>query len=193
MRDPARAAWRRLGPRRRRRAPVRAQPGRTGRAEPGKADPGLPAAWKTSARTDFSVWPARGDRTGDRALLRRALAVWARPGDGVRVSATPGTPSGGPAGPPQLLYAGTVDTAHVVVLYDGLRIVRYAEPGDDSRGAVLDFARVDGAGRAGSGAVVLSRADGNVRYLLAPWVRKAGERDLRDPGSGTMALPSRTA
>lgn len=156
---------------------------------PGKLTRVSPAAWKTSARTDFSVWPARGDRTGDRALLRRALAVWARPGDGVRVSATPGTPSGGPAGPPQLLYAGTVDTAHVVVLYDGLRIVRYAEPGDDSRGAVLDFARVDGAGRAGSGAVVLSRADGNVRYLLAPWVRKAGERDLRDPGSGTMALP----
>ncbi|MFF6810598.1 hypothetical protein ACFZAG_11995 [Streptomyces sp. NPDC012403] len=157
--------------------------------DPGKLARVSPTAWRTSARTDFSVWPARGDRTGDRALLRRALAVWARPGESVRVSATPGTPSGGPAGPPQLLYAGTVDTARVVVLYDGLRLARYAEPKDGTQGAVLDFARVDGAGRAGSGAVVLSRADGNVRYLLAPWVREAGERDLREPGSGVMSLP----
>lgn len=156
--------------------------------DPGKLTRVSPTAWKTSARTDFSVWPARGDRTGDRTLLRRALAVWARPGKGVQVSATPGTPSGGPAGPPQLLYAGTVDTARVVVLYDGLRVARYAEPADGTRGAALDFARVDGAGRAGSGAVVLSRADGNVRYLTAPWVRGAGERDLRRPGSGAMDL-----
>ncbi|MFF5160102.1 hypothetical protein ACFY3N_28430 [Streptomyces sp. NPDC000348] len=156
--------------------------------DPGRLTRVSPTAWRTSARTDFSVWPARGDRTGDRALLRRALAVWARPGKGVRVSATPGTPSGGPAGPPQLLYAGTVDTARVVVLYDGLRLARYAEPGDGTRGAVLDFARVDGAGRAGSGAVVLSRTDGNVRYLTAPWVRGAGERDLRRPGSGATGL-----
>lgn len=156
--------------------------------DPGRLTRVSPTVWKTSARTDFSVWPARGDRTGDRALLRRALAVWARPGKSVRVSATPGTPAGGPAGPPQLLYAGTVDTARVVILYDGLRVVRYAEPEDGTEGAALDFARADGAGRAGSGAVVLSRADGNVRYLTAPWVRGAGERDLREPGSGAMAL-----
>ena len=156
--------------------------------DPGKLSRVSPTAWKTSARTDFSVWPARGGLTGDRALLRRALAVWARPGGGVQVSATPGTPSGGPAGPPQLLYAGTVDTARVVVLYDGLRLARYAEPEDGARGVVLDFARVDGAGRAGSGAVVLSRADGNVRYLLAPWVRAAGGRDLRRPGAGATDL-----
>ncbi len=156
--------------------------------DPGKLTRVSPAAWKTSARTDFSVWPARGDRTGDRALLRRALAVWARPGKSVRVSATPGTPAGGPAGPPQLLYAGTVDTARVVILYDGLRVVRYAEPEKGTEGTVLDLARADGAGRAGSGAVVLSRADGNVRYLTAPWVREAAERDLRGPGSGAMAL-----
>ncbi|MFC8368574.1 MULTISPECIES: hypothetical protein [unclassified Streptomyces] len=156
--------------------------------DPGKLTRVSPTAWKTSARTDFSVWPARGDRTGDEALLRRALAVWARPGEGVRVSATPGTPSGGPAGPPRLLYAGTVDTARVVVLYDGLRLARYAEPEDGAQGAVLDLARVDGAGRAGAGAVVLSRVDGNVRYLLAPWVREADERDLREPGSEATAL-----
>ncbi|MFF1275976.1 hypothetical protein ACFVZC_21650 [Streptomyces marokkonensis] len=156
--------------------------------DPGKLTRVPPAAWKTSARTDFSVWPARGGATGDRALLRRALAVWARPGKGVEVSATPGTPTGGPAGPPQLLYAGTVDTARVVILHDGLRVVRYAEPGDGDRGAALDFARADGSGRAGSSAVVLSRADGNVRYLVAPWVREAGERDLLEPGSGATAL-----
>ncbi|MEV7070769.1 hypothetical protein ACIQJT_14975 [Streptomyces sp. NPDC091972] len=147
------------------------------------------AAWESSARTDFSVWPARGDLTGDRALLRRALAVWARPGESVQVSATPGTPSGGPSGPPQLLYAGTVDNAHVVLLYDGLRIVRYAEPRDGTQGAALDFARVDGADRAGASAVVLGRADGNIRYLTAPWVTKAAERDLLKPGSGAMDLP----
>ncbi|MER7488995.1 hypothetical protein ABTY20_24410 [Streptomyces sp. NPDC126497] len=156
--------------------------------DPGRLTRVPPTAWRTSARTDFSVWPARGDRTDDRALLRRALAVWARPGRDVQVSATPGTPSGGPAGPPRLLYAGTVGAARVVVLYDGLRIARYAEPGDGARGAALDFARVDGADRAGSGAVVLSRTGGTVRYLLAPWVRGAGERDLRRPDSGTTDL-----
>ncbi|MEU4655942.1 hypothetical protein AB0G32_18675 [Streptomyces sp. NPDC023723] len=145
-------------------------------------------AWRTSARTDFSVWPARGDRTGDRALLRRALAVWARPGAKVRVSATPGTPTGGPAGPPQLLYAGTVDAARVVILHDGLRVVRYAEPKDGTAGAALDLARTDGAGRDAATAVVLGRADGNVRYLTAPWVTKAAERDLTEPDSGARGL-----
>jgi hypothetical protein len=145
-------------------------------------------AWQSAARTDFSVWPARGDLTDDRALLRRALAVWARPGETVQVSATPGTPSGGPAGPPQLLYAGDVDNARVVILYDGLRIARYAEPKDSTKGAALDFARVDGATGAESNAVVLGRTDGNVRYLTAPWVKRAAERDLLKPGSGAMDL-----
>ncbi|MFE6408335.1 hypothetical protein ACFVOR_15535 [Streptomyces sp. NPDC057837] len=156
--------------------------------DPGKLTRVPPAAWRVSARTDFSVWPARGDLTDDDALLRRALAVWARPGETVQVSATPGTPSGGPAGPPQLLYAGTVDAARVVILYDGLRVARYAEPKDGTQGAALDFARVDGASRAEAGAVVLGRADGNVRYLTAPWVEEAAERDLMKPGSGAMDL-----
>ncbi|MET7700266.1 hypothetical protein [Streptomyces sp. NPDC005485] len=145
-------------------------------------------AWRASARTDFSVWPARGDLVGDKALLRRALAVWARPGESVQVSATPGTPSGAPPGPPQLLYAGAVDQGRVVLLYDGLRIARYAEPKDGTAGAALDFARVDGASGSEANAVVLDRADGNVRYLTAPWVRKAAERDLLKPSSGTMDL-----
>ncbi|MFF8190129.1 hypothetical protein ACF05L_04410 [Streptomyces bobili] len=170
-------------------APAYAQnPAAEAALDPGRLVRISPAAWKTSARTDFSVWPARGDLTGDDALLRRALAVWARPGDRVRVSSTPGTPSGGPAGPPQLLYAGDVATARVVILYDGLRIARYAEPKDGTAGAALDFARVDGATGAEAAAVVLDRADGNVRYLTAPWVSKAAERDLSKPGAGVMDL-----
>ncbi|MFM9627653.1 hypothetical protein ACKI10_08535 [Streptomyces galilaeus] len=170
-------------------APAYAQnPAAEAALDPGRLVRISPAAWKTSARTDFSVWPARGGLTGDDALLRRALAVWARPGDRVRVSSTPGTPSGGPAGPPQLLYAGDVATARVVILYDGLRIARYAEPKDGTAGAALDFARVDGATGAEAAAVVLDRADGNVRYLTAPWVSKAAERDLSKPGAGVMDL-----
>ncbi|MFG2571762.1 hypothetical protein [Streptomyces sp. NPDC048481] len=156
--------------------------------DPGRLVRISPAVWRTSARTDFSVWPARGALVRDTALLRRALAVWARPGETVQVSATPETPTGGPAGPPQLLYAGEVANARVVILYDGLRIARYAEPRDGTAGAALDFARVDGATGAEAAALVLDRADGNVRYLTAPWVTGAAERDLSKPGAGTMEL-----
>ncbi|MEU3844233.1 hypothetical protein AB0E88_29940 [Streptomyces sp. NPDC028635] len=170
-------------------APAYAQnPAAEAALDPGRLVKVTPSAWKTASRTDFSLWPARGDLTGDTSLLRRALAVWARPGETVRVSATPGTPSGGPAGPPQLLYAGTVDNAHVVILYDGLRIARYAEPKDGTQGAALDFARADGASGAGADAVVLGRADGNVRYLTAPWVTRTAERDLMKPAAGTSDL-----
>ncbi|MFE4666858.1 hypothetical protein ACFRI7_18710 [Streptomyces sp. NPDC056716] len=147
-----------------------------------------PAAWKSATRTDFTVWPARGELTGDSDLLRRALAVWARPGESVQVSATPGTATGGPAGPPQLLYADVVDNARVVILYDGLRLARYAEPKDGQAGAALDLARLDGATATEATAVVLNRTDGNVRYLTAPWVTGAAELDLVRPGSGAMEL-----
>ncbi|GAA3789080.1 hypothetical protein GCM10022403_024360 [Streptomyces coacervatus] len=170
-------------------APAYAQnPAAEAALDPAKLLRVAPTAWEAAARSDFSVWPARGDLTGDKALLHRALAVWARPGESVQVSATPGTPSGGPSGPPQLLYAGTVDSARVVLLYDGLRIARYAEPTNSTKGAALDFARVDGADRSEASALVLDRADGNVRYLTAPWVTQAAERDLLKPGTGTTAL-----
>ncbi|OLZ69312.1 hypothetical protein AV521_17370 [Streptomyces sp. IMTB 2501] len=147
-----------------------------------------PTAWESAARTDFSVWPARGQLTGDSGLLRRALAVWARPGATVHVSATVGTEPGGPAGPPQLLYAGQVDNARVVVFYDGLRIARYAEPVDGTQGAALDFARADGATGAEASALVLGRSDGNVQYLTAPWVQKAASRNLMKPDSSATSL-----
>ncbi|MEW2622064.1 hypothetical protein [Streptomyces sp. NPDC048106] len=147
-----------------------------------------PTAWRSAARTDFSAWPTRGPLTGDKELLRRALAVWARPGHHVQVAATPGTQTGGPAGPPQLLYAGQVDAARVVLLYDGLRIARYAEPAHGTEGAAMDLARVDGATDAEASALVLGRADGNVQYLLAPWVKTAASRDLMTPDAPPTAL-----
>lgn len=176
--------------------------GRNGAAAPSYArnpaaeaalDPGAvkrvpPAAWPGSTRQDFSVWPARGGLTGDRALLRRALAVWARPGLSVQSSATPGTPVGPPMGPPQLLFAGLVDGVRVVLFHDGLRAVRYAEPVAGTAGAALDFARTDAADAVGSAALVVSRASGNVRYLTAPWVRETAVRDLLAPAKEPWPL-----
>ncbi len=134
------------------------------------------------------MWPARGGLAGDRALLRRALAVWARPGLSVESSATPGTPVGPPMGPPQLLFAGVVDGARVVLFHDGLRAVRYAEPVTGTAAAALDFARTDGADAVGSAALVVSRASGNVRYLTAPWVRETAVRDLLAPAKEPWPL-----
>ncbi|WP_330311757.1 hypothetical protein OHS17_09190 [Streptomyces sp. NBC_00523] len=158
-------------------------------------DPGalrrVPATyWLHSARTDFTSWPTRGDRTQDTRLLRRALAVWARPGAGVRTSATPGTPTGPPMGAPQLLYAGEVGDSAVVLFHDGLRVVRYAEPrnADPALGAALDFARVDGADEGSSGALVVARTGDGVRYLTAPWVREARVRDLLAPDRAPRPL-----
>ncbi|MFE6893631.1 hypothetical protein [Streptomyces sp. NPDC057694] len=160
--------------------------------DPAKLTRVAPTAWQSSARTDFSVWPARGSLTGDSGLLRRALAVWARPGGSVQVSATPGTAAGAPPGPAQLLYAGEIDQARVVLLYDGLRVVRYAEPKNGTSGAALDFARVDGADAGQSSAVVLDRADGNVRYLTAPWVTGVSVHDLLKPDAAASKV-SRSA
>ncbi|MFJ8884362.1 hypothetical protein ACIRJR_13260 [Streptomyces sp. NPDC102402] len=147
--------------------------------------------WRGSERRDFTVWPTRGDRAGDTRLLGRALAAWARPGPAVASSVTPGTPDGPPMGPPQLLYAGEVGEAAVVLLHDGLRVVRYAEPrnADPSRGAALDFARVDGADAVAAGALVVERRAGRIRYLTAPWVRETGVRDLLAPHSAARPLP----
>ncbi|MEU7185831.1 hypothetical protein [Streptomyces sp. NPDC045369] len=160
--------------------------------DPAQVTRSAAGTWRNATRRDLSAWPARGDRTHDRALLRRALAVWARPGPDVRVSATPGTAKGPAAGPPQLLYAGVADRAAVVLLYDGLRVVRYAEPADDPDGpggVALDFARADGADDTSATALVLSRADSNVRYLTAPWTGHAELADLLDPTGAARTLP----
>ncbi|MFJ3964091.1 hypothetical protein [Streptomyces sp. NPDC090036] len=156
--------------------------------DPGKLVRAAPTLWRASSRTDFSTWPARGDRASDTELLRRALAVWARPGSSVVTSVTPGTPSGPPMGPAQLLFAGAVDQAVVVLMYDGLRVVRYAEPRTGTAGAALDFARTDGASADTATALVLSRVDGNVRYLTAPWVTGVAVRDLIKPAAQAVVL-----
>ncbi|NML49492.1 hypothetical protein HHL19_03910 [Streptomyces sp. R302] len=156
--------------------------------DPAKVKRVAPAVWPGAVRRDFSVWPARGELAGDAPLLRRALAVWARPGGAVASSATPGTPVGPPMGPPQLLFAGRVDAARVVLFHDGLRIVRYAEPVEGTAGAALDFARTDGAEGPGASAVVVTRAAGNVRYLTAPWVTGTAVRDLLMPAKEPWAL-----
>ncbi|QNP67302.1 hypothetical protein IAG43_08555 [Streptomyces genisteinicus] len=155
------------------------------RAAPVRA---APTAWRDATRRDFSVWPARGGLTGDRALLDRALAAWADPGGRVRVTATPGTSSGPPAGRPRLLFAGAVERARVVVLHDGLRAVRYAEPAGRAGGAALDFARTDAADGASAAALVVARPGGRVRYLTAPWVRQVSVRDLLDPAAPARPL-----
>ncbi len=105
------------------------------------------------------------------------------------VSATPGTQSGPAPGPAQLLFAGEAGGASVVLLYDGLRLVRYAEPSGAGGGeVVLDFARVDGAVLIGASAVVIARGDGNTRFLTAPWVSGAATSDLTDPDAEAVAL-----
>ncbi|MFI9200693.1 hypothetical protein [Streptomyces sp. NPDC053048] len=157
--------------------------------DPARLTRAAPDAWKRADRPGFASWPARGDRTDDQDLLRRALAVWARPGRTVQVTATPGTASGPAAGPPQLLFAGEVDSAVVVLLYDGLRAVRYAESrSGDTRSAALDFARTDAADAGTATALVLGRTDGNVRYLTAPWVTTSAVRDLLDPTAPARPL-----
>lgn len=155
--------------------------GAAGQLDPAKLLRVEDTAWTRASRVDFTTWPTRGERAADRALLGRAMAVWAHPSGRVAVSATKGTAEGLPAQQPQLLYAGDVDGAAVVLMYDGLRLVRYAEPREGGGTAALDFARVDGAG-ATTAAVVLGRTDGNTRFLTAPWITEAASRDLRDPG-----------
>lgn len=162
-------------------------------ADPRALDPAAlvriaPTLWRSTGRLDFSAWPARGDRATDTALLGRALAVWAHPGSSVDVGATPGTPRSGPAQPPQLLFAGDVDEATVVVFYDGLRVVRYAQPRHGGGRAALDLAQAADADLTSSAAVLLDRVDGNARYLTAPWVASAQTRDLLAPDRAATAV-----
>ncbi|MFI1827592.1 hypothetical protein ACH41E_14240 [Streptomyces sp. NPDC020412] len=145
-------------------------------------------AWTDTARLDFSVWPARGERTADRALLRRALDAWAAPGASVRVSATADTVRTGPAAPARLLYAGAVDDAVVVLFHDGARVVRYAEPRSGAGAPALDFARTDDADVTTAASIVLGRTKDGARHLLAPWIAEAAVRDLLEPGGAARAL-----
>lgn len=144
--------------------------------------------WADTARVDFSAWPARGGRSTDRALLRRALRAWGGDDSSVRVTPSSGTGSEPPSAPPSLLFAGDVDGAAVVLLHDGLRVARYAEPLRGSGTAVLDLARTDRADVTTAAAVVVSRTPEGTRYLLAPWIAEAGTRDLLRPDEPTRPV-----
>ncbi|GHH34387.1 hypothetical protein [Streptomyces candidus] len=146
--------------------------------------------WADTSRVDFTVWPARGDRRDDLALLDRALKVWSAPARTVRISSTPGTGTAPPAEPPRLLYAGDVDGAAVVLLNDGDRTVRYTEPADASQPPVLDFARTDDADVVTGAALVVTREGPASRFLLAPWIDETRTRDLLKPGApgGELAV-----
>ncbi|QKW06120.1 hypothetical protein HUT18_06595 [Streptomyces sp. NA04227] len=170
-------------------APYDRNPATEAALDPARLQRAAPDAWRGATRQGFAAWPVRGELAHDRVLLGRALAAWARPGPTVKVSAALGTPTGGPPGPPRLLFAGRIDLARVVVLYDGLRVVRYAEPSTGEGPAALDFARVDGAVDAEAGAVVVSRRRGAVRYLTAPWADRVRVRDLRRPATQPRPVP----
>lgn len=148
--------------------------------------------WSDTARVDLTAWPARGARTGDTALLSRALDAWAR-GSGsrtvrrngdrtaVRVTVAPGTPTTPPAAPARLLFAGQVDGSAVVLLHEGDRLVRYAEPLTGQGGAALELARADDADVTTGAAVTVSRTPLGARFLLAPWIDESAVRDLLRP------------
>ncbi|MEU9417117.1 hypothetical protein [Streptomyces sp. NPDC048272] len=145
-------------------------------------------AWADTARVDFTAWPARGARTTDRALLARALGTWAARPREVPVTAAPGTPTDPPARPPQLLYAGDSDGRAVVLLLDADRVVRYAEAAEGPRERELAFARTDESGVTTAAALSLGRTGTAARYLLAPWIAKAGTRDLTRAGDAAKPL-----
>lgn len=136
-------------------------------------------AWSDTGRVDFTAWPARGSRTGDRPLLLRALGTWAAPPSGTAVTVAPAASAEPPVHPPQLLFAGDPrpGTA-VVVLLDADRVVRYTERGGRRS---LDVARTDDADVTTAAAVTLTRDGDTARRLLAPWIATAGIRDLTAP------------
>ncbi|GAA4875511.1 hypothetical protein [Kitasatospora terrestris] len=140
-----------------------------------------PDAWRHTARIDFSAWPARGDRRTDRALLGRALDAWRAAGPAAS-AAEPGTPAGPPGGDARVLYAGDVDGAAVVLLYDATRIARWTD------GEGLRLARADSSDVTTAAAVTLRRTGGTVRYLLAPWIAEAQSRPLDRPDEPAHGL-----
>ncbi|QMU70690.1 hypothetical protein [Streptacidiphilus sp. P02-A3a] len=144
-------------------------------------------AWQDTARLDFTAWAARGDATGDRALLTAALAAWTAPArDGsVLLTADPGAAAAAPGVPPRLLWAGHLDGAAVVLFDDGTRLARYTRPDhpDASDPVRLELSRSDDSDVTSAGAVLLRSGPAGDRFLLAPWVATAQLRDLRAPNT----------
>lgn len=144
--------------------------------------------WADSSRVDFTVWPARGDRTDDKQLLARALSVWAQTPPGVRVRAH-GVSTAAPSTPPRLLYAGELDGKAVVLLHDGQRLVRYTESDPGQKDPALAFSRAEESDVTTAAAVALTRSQGRVRYLTAPWISESRSRDLLRPDTPARDVP----
>ncbi|GAA3386073.1 hypothetical protein [Streptomyces racemochromogenes] len=144
-------------------------------------------AWSDTGRVDFTAWPARGPRTGDRALLARALGTWAAPPAGTAVTVAPTASAEPPGHPPQLLFAGDPQPGTAVVVFlDADRVVRYTERGGRRS---LDIARTDDANVTTAAAFTLTRDGNTARRLLAPWIATAGTRDLTAPAQPVRPLP----
>ncbi|MER8184854.1 hypothetical protein [Kitasatospora sp. NPDC094015] len=168
------------------RAPVtrtsndRASNDRAGTPDRTRALRAAPDLWQRTARLDLSAWPARGDLLGDQDLIGRALDAW-RTG---HLQLEPGTRPGPPGESPQLLYAGRVGGAAVVLLYDGGRLGRFT---DGPAGGLL-LARADDSDVVTGAAVVLRREGAGTRFLLAPWVESVESRLLRQPDSPARSV-----
>lgn len=119
--------------------------------------------WRTSALPILASWPSRGEARTDRKLTDAAVTAWR---DNVNVRVGKGTDSTPPVGAPQVLFAGRVDGAQVVLLADPARLARYTVSGKDD--PIVELSPMPGSGVAGASAVRLRGS----RYLLAPWVKQ---------------------
>ncbi|MGA4988161.1 hypothetical protein [Nonomuraea bangladeshensis] len=115
-----------------------------------------PGAWRRGTELDLSTWEPRGALTGDAALVGRALRAWGR-----RTG--------------QLLYAGRVDGAAVVLARDGEQVARYTEAGGPGRLEVFPAPR---ARPGGAPPLTLRVTAAGSRYLVPPWVRELSAAPL---------------
>jgi len=136
-------------------------------------------AWRDSTRLDLSVWPARGDLTGDDVFPQAALAAW---NDG-RAQGHDGADAGPPLSDPQLLYAGNVGGARVALLRDGDRVARYTVR---DRRTALDVYPEGSTLPDAAGPLKLTETGAGGRYLLPPWVPSARAATL-DGGSANWS------
>ncbi|MFI6320004.1 hypothetical protein ACIBG8_20880 [Nonomuraea sp. NPDC050556] len=117
---------------------------------PRQAEPSVAAAgaWRTSTDLDLTTWAPRGSLVGDRALVKRALAAWRQA---------------------QLIYAGRVDGAQVVLLRAPSLVARYTEDGGRPTLEVMPEPR---SKPDGASPLKLRTTAAGSRYLLPPWVRE---------------------
>ncbi|MFI9556526.1 hypothetical protein [Nonomuraea endophytica] len=137
--------------------PVSAAPLRLERAGAG--------AWRTGTDLTLASWPPRGTLTDDVELVRRAQRAWG-------------------SGPVQLIYAGELDGARIVLLRRHDRIARYTTTGQSSTDGqdgleVLPAPRVKADGT--SPLKLLATPRGN-RYLVPPWVSEVSAAALSGGG-----------